>query len=91
MLLFIFSVSNIIILHNGLSVKYLQFSDILWKNTLEICPTEIIVGIAVAAEYKIGQELIQNKNFKEYNDFYEKVLELGRRHKIMNPGNTLYW
>lgn len=49
----------------------------------EIC--SIISGLLVAADYKQGQELFESRDFAANADFYQKVFELGRRHKIMNP------
>ena len=45
-----------------------------------------ILGIGVAAEYNVGQELMESKNFKDFAEFFQGILENGRRHKIMNPG-----
>ncbi|CCA70666.1 hypothetical protein PIIN_04602 [Serendipita indica DSM 11827] len=49
----------------------------------EIC--SIISGLLVAADYKEGQELFESRDFSANADFYQRVFELGRRHKIMNP------
>ncbi len=37
------------------------------------------------SDYKKGQELINNKSFKDNEEFFQKIFEIGRRHKIMNP------
>ena len=39
----------------------------------------------VAQNYKKGQELIRNRDFKKNEQFYQLVFEIGRRYKIMNP------
>ncbi|KAG8759447.1 hypothetical protein FRC14_005927 [Serendipita sp. 396] len=49
----------------------------------EIC--SIISGLLVAADYKTGQELFESRDFSANADFYRRIFELGRRHKIMNP------
>ncbi|KAF0974521.1 hypothetical protein FDP41_006553 [Naegleria fowleri] len=49
----------------------------------EICA--ILCGLMVAADYKLGQELIANKNFKDNEEFFQEIFEIGRRYKIMNP------
>ncbi|PVF99965.1 hypothetical protein CPB86DRAFT_730240 [Serendipita vermifera] len=49
----------------------------------EVC--SIISGLLVAADYKGGQELFETRDFAANAEFYQRVFELGRRHKIMNP------
>lgn len=49
----------------------------------EIC--SIIAGLTIAADYKAGQDLFQDKDFQANEEFYQTVFELGRRHKVMNP------
>ena len=49
----------------------------------ELCA--ILSGLVLAADYKQGQELFTDRDFASNSDFYQKVFELGRRHKIMNP------
>ncbi|KAI0296092.1 hypothetical protein B0F90DRAFT_1811346 [Multifurca ochricompacta] len=49
----------------------------------ELCA--ILSGLVLAADYKQGQELFTDRDFVSNSDFYQKVFELGRRHKIMNP------
>jgi hypothetical protein len=53
------------------------------KQLLEICAT--LCGLVVACDFKLGQELIGDKEFRENADFFQHVFELGRRHKVMNP------
>jgi hypothetical protein len=53
------------------------------KQLLEICAT--LCGLVVAMDFKIGQELIEDKNFKENAPFFQMMFEIGRRHKVMNP------
>ncbi|KAJ3333870.1 hypothetical protein HDU76_002196 [Blyttiomyces sp. JEL0837] len=49
----------------------------------ELCAT--ISGLVLAADYKTGQTLFKERNFEDNEEFYQNILELGRRHKIMNP------
>jgi len=49
----------------------------------ELCA--ILSGLVLAADYKQGQELFTDRDFASNSDFYERVFELGRRHKITNP------
>lgn len=49
----------------------------------ELCA--IMSGLVLAADYKQGQELFQDRDFEANSAFYQQIFELGRRHKIMNP------
>jgi hypothetical protein len=49
----------------------------------ELCA--ILSGLVLAADYKQGQELFTDRDFASNADFYQRVFEMGRRHKIMNP------
>ncbi|KAJ3416703.1 hypothetical protein HDV05_000533 [Chytridiales sp. JEL 0842] len=49
----------------------------------ELC--QIISGLVLAADYKVGQALFRDKNFEDNEEFFQNIFELGRRHKIMNP------
>lgn len=49
----------------------------------ELCA--IMSGLVLAADYKQGQELFQDRDFEANSEFYQQIFELGRRHKIMNP------
>ena len=40
---------------------------------------------ARAQDYRAGQELVKNRNFKRNAAFFQDVFEIGRRYKIMNP------
>lgn len=45
----------------------------------------ILSGLVVASDYKVGQQLIKDREFKDNEDFFRHIFEVGRRHKIMNP------
>lgn len=49
----------------------------------EMC--SILCGLVVATDYEVGQELIQEKDFKFNANFFCRAFEIGRRHKVMNP------
>lgn len=49
----------------------------------KIC--SILAGLAVSTNMKVGQQLIQDKNFSDNADWYKMIFEIGRRYKIMNP------
>lgn len=49
----------------------------------ELCA--IMSGLVLSADYKKGQELFVDRNFEANADFYQRIFEMGRRHKIMNP------
>ena len=45
------------------------------------------VGLLVASDYKAGQELIADREFAENAQFFQRLFEIARRYKIMNPGS----
>ncbi|KAG0174277.1 hypothetical protein DFQ28_000116 [Apophysomyces sp. BC1034] len=49
----------------------------------ELCA--ILTGLVLACDYKRGQELFADRTFDENEEFFQKIFEIGRRHKIMNP------
>jgi Protein of unknown function (DUF2009) len=49
----------------------------------ELCA--ILSGLVLSADYKQGQELFTDRDFESNSEFYQKIFEFGRRHKIMNP------
>jgi hypothetical protein len=49
----------------------------------ELCA--ILSGLVLATDYKQGQELFQDRDFKGNETFFQQLFELGRRYKIMNP------
>ncbi|QRV85211.1 hypothetical protein RhiJN_13229 [Ceratobasidium sp. AG-Ba] len=49
----------------------------------ELC--SILSGLCLAADYKTGQELFQDRDFAANEGWFARVFEIGRRHKIMNP------
>ena len=49
----------------------------------ELCA--ILSGLVLATDYKQGQELFQDRDFKGNEAFFQDLFELGRRYKITNP------
>ncbi|KAL6309843.1 hypothetical protein BKA93DRAFT_287175 [Sparassis latifolia] len=49
----------------------------------ELC--SILSGLVLSADYKQGQELFADRDFEANEAFFQRIFELGRRHKIMNP------
>jgi hypothetical protein len=49
----------------------------------ELCA--ILSGLVLSTDYKQGQELFQDRDFKRNETFFQRLFELGRRYKIMNP------
>ncbi|KAF9362043.1 hypothetical protein BGX34_006770 [Mortierella sp. NVP85] len=45
----------------------------------------IISGLVLANDYRLGQQLFADKTFEDNEEFFQKIFEIGRRHKIMNP------
>ncbi|KAI8353702.1 hypothetical protein B0O80DRAFT_386562 [Mortierella sp. GBAus27b] len=45
----------------------------------------IISGLVLANDYRRGQQLFADKSFDDNEEFFQKIFEIGRRHKIMNP------
>jgi len=72
--------------------EYTDKVDILtWKSKTgriheqirDICA--ILSGLAVAADYEVGQKMIKDRSFEDNAEFFATVFEIGRRHKILNP------
>lgn len=45
----------------------------------------ILTGMQVSHNYEMGQELMQSREFNGRSAFFQLVLEIGRRYKILNP------
>jgi hypothetical protein len=55
----------------------------IYEQLQDICA--ILSGLVVANDYKAGQQLIKDHNFKDNEEFFQTIFEVGRRYKIMNP------
>ena len=45
----------------------------------------LLSGLAVAADYELGQKMIRDRSFEQNAEYFANVFEIGRRHKILNP------
>lgn len=45
----------------------------------------ILTGMQVSHNYETGQKLLQSREFTGRSAFFQTVLEIGRRYKILNP------
>lgn len=64
-------------------ISYLNKPRRIVHQIKELC--QILSGLLLAADYRAGQELFEDKSFEQNTHFYQSIFELGRRHKIMNP------
>lgn len=39
----------------------------------------------MSIDFAVGQEVVEKRRWKEHEKFFCTVLELGRRHKVLNP------
>jgi len=61
--------------------SYTSKSKRIYEQLNEIC--SILSGLVVASDYNVGNNLLKNKGFHENEEFFRKVFEIGRRHKIV--------
>jgi Protein of unknown function (DUF2009) len=47
--------------------------------------TSVLRGLVTACDYASGQKLLKTENFAEFDGFFQRMFEIARRHKIMNP------
>ncbi|KAK4509577.1 uncharacterized protein ATC70_007930 [Mucor velutinosus] len=45
----------------------------------------IISGLLVAGDYKTGAQLFAKSSIRDNEEIFQRIFEVGRRHKIMNP------
>lgn len=64
-------------------IHYTSKSKRIINQLKEVC--SILAGLVVSSNMKVGQKLIENKNFVDNKDWYKSIFEIGRRYKIMNP------
>ncbi|ETP50670.1 hypothetical protein F442_04067 [Phytophthora nicotianae P10297] len=63
--------------------KFLPAAKRVRAQLQDVCG--FLSALAVASDYKAGQEVLDEKNFAESAEFFQEIFELGRRYKIMNP------
>ncbi|KAI8074733.1 hypothetical protein BC940DRAFT_324509 [Gongronella butleri] len=49
----------------------------------DIC--DILSGLLVSGDYKLGARLFAEQSTRDNEEFFQRVFEVGRRYKIMNP------
>lgn len=64
-------------------ISYTSKTKRIITQLKEIC--SILAGLVVSSNMKVGQKLIENKNFVDNAEWYKMIFEIGRRYKIMNP------
>lgn len=47
--------------------------------------THFLSGLVLAVDYQKGMAMIDERGYSEHEGFFQDVLEIARRHKIMNP------
>lgn len=47
--------------------------------------TRFLGGLVLAVDYQKGMTMIDERGYSEHENFFQDVLEIARRHKIMNP------
>lgn len=57
--------------------------DIIKRELDEIF--SLLMGLYTSDNFKAGQRMIEEKKFKDNERFFQRVFEIGRRFKIMNP------
>ena len=80
---------------------YTTVVDIVFKNKARRNYLQLqqivafLTGIIAATNYDKGQEVLANRNFTDYEDDIQSMLEIDRRYKISNPTkcarNTASW
>ncbi|CAI5714720.1 unnamed protein product [Peronospora destructor] len=63
--------------------KFLPAAKRVRAQLQDLCG--FLSALAVALDYKAGQELLDEKKFADNAEFFQEIFELGGRYKIMNP------
>lgn len=61
----------------------LQNNKRVHAQIMKIC--SFLSGLATSVDYEEGRQMVQNRHWKKHEAFFRKMLELGRRYKILNP------
>lgn len=71
--------------------SYTDKVDAVFANSTKHLKTKVteimaaLSSLAIATNYEIGQQIIEDGTFDRHSDYFAAVLEVGRRFKIMNP------
>ena len=49
----------------------------------QICA--ILSGLVVASDFRLGQEMLVEREFSDNAEWFKSVFEIGRRYKVQNP------
>jgi hypothetical protein len=49
----------------------------------QICA--ILSGLVVASDFRLGQEMLVEREFADNAEWFKRVFEIGRRYKVQNP------
>lgn len=47
--------------------------------------TAVLRGMVSACDYSAGKQLLEKDNYSDFENFFQQMFEIARRHKIMNP------
>ncbi|KAG1057467.1 hypothetical protein G6F43_000691 [Rhizopus delemar] len=64
-------------------ISYSNKSKRIVNQIRDLCA--IISGLFVSGNYKQGSEFFSKRTLHENADLFQRIFEVGRRHKIMNP------
>ncbi|KAI8641276.1 hypothetical protein BD408DRAFT_346481 [Parasitella parasitica] len=64
-------------------ISYSNKSKRIVGQIRDLCA--IISGLLVSGDYKTGAQLFAKNNIRENAEIFQRIFEVGRRHKIMNP------
>ncbi|CCC71107.1 hypothetical protein NCAS_0G02200 [Naumovozyma castellii] len=64
-------------------LSYTSKSKRIVAQLKEMC--SVLSGLVIASNLKIGQKLLEMRNFSDNAKWFQDIFEIGRRYKIMNP------
>ena len=64
-------------------LSYKSKSKRIVEQLKEMC--SVLSGLVIASDLKVGQKLLEMKNFSDNATWFQDIFEIGRRYKIMNP------
>ncbi|CUS22341.1 LAQU0S05e03202g1_1 [Lachancea quebecensis] len=64
-------------------ISYKSKAKRIVEQLKEMC--SVLCGLVIASNLRIGQKLLEMKNFSDNAAWFQDVFEIGRRYKIMNP------
>ena len=47
--------------------------------------TGVLHGLVMSCNYEAGQKLVEERDFAQYESYFQSQFEIARRHKVMNP------